>query len=286
MTVSVTEIRRDVVTLTGPDTVSYLQGQLSQDVVALPVGGTAPSFVLQPQGKLEAWVRVHRVDDEEVRLDVDAGAGEDLVARLARFKLRTRTDLELAAEVPVVAVRGAEVVGGLPCGWPGMPGVDVFGLASGVLPADLPDGALAYDDEMYEGLRIACGVPAMGAEITPDVIPAELGPWIVAASVSFTKGCYTGQELVARIDSRGGNVPRHLRGLIVDALPPAPGTAVSVADRLVGTVTSSAIDAGGRSVALAFVHRSVEPLTSVAVDGARAEVHVLPLPPDVSTIST
>lgn len=280
MAVVVAEIRRDVVTLTGPDTVTYLQGQLSQDVAALPVGGTAPSFVLQPQGKVDTWVRVHRAGDEEVRLDVDAGAGEALVARLTRFKLRTRTDLELATEVPTVAVRGVDVVGGLPCGWPDVVGVDVLGAVAAGLPG-LPEGAVVLDEPAYTALRIAAGVPAMGSEITSDVIPAELGQWIVDASASFTKGCYTGQELVARIDSRGGNVPRHLRGLLVDGAVPAPGTSLVLEDREAGTVTSSALDAAGRSIALAFVHRTVEPGATVVVGGAVAVVHELPLPPGV-----
>jgi len=278
MDVSVSRIRRDVVTVDGPDALTYLQGQLSQDVAALAVGDTALSFVLQPTGKVDTWVRLDRAGVDTVRLDTDPGAGAGLVARLERFKLRTKADVELTEEVAVLAVRGAEVIDGVPCGWPGIEGSDVFDPEPDRLPSDLPLGALDYDDEAYEGLRIACGVPAMGAEITEDTIPAELGQWVIDASVSFTKGCFTGQELVARIDSRGGNVPRHLRGLLTDALPPAPGEPLLVDGREVGHVTSSAIDAAGRSVALALVHRSVEPPTTVTVDGSSVEVVALPLP--------
>ena len=278
MDVSVSRIRRDVVTVDGPDALTYLQGQLSQDVAALAVGDTALSFVLQPTGKVDTWVRLDRAGVDTVRLDTDPGAGAGLVARLERFKLRTKADVELTEEVAVLAVRGAEVIDGVPCGWPGIDGSDVFDPEPDRLPSDLPLGALDYDDEAYEGLRIACGVPAMGAEITEDTIPAELGQWVIEASVSFTKGCFTGQELVARIDSRGGNVPRHLRGLLTDALPPAPGEPLVVDGREVGHVTSSAIDAAGRSVALALVHRSVEPPATVTVDGSSVEVVALPLP--------
>jgi folate-binding protein YgfZ len=281
MDVSVTRIRRDVVTVDGPDALSWLQGQLSQDLDPLAVGDTALSFVLQPTGKVDTWVRVDRAGVDTVRLDTDPGAGAGLVARLQRFKLRTKADLELAEDVAVLAVRGAEVIDGVPCGWPGVVGSDVFDPEPDRLPSDLPLGALDYDDEAYEGLRIACGVPAMGAEITDETIPAELGQWVIDASVSFTKGCFTGQELVARIDSRGGNVPRHLRGLVLDALPPAPGEPLVLDDREVGLVTSSAIDAGGRAVALALVHRSVDPPAAVQVDGSEATVLALPLPPDV-----
>lgn len=117
----------------------------------------------------------------------------------------------------------------------------------------------------------------MGAEVTEATIPAELGRWVVDASVSFTKGCYTGQELVARIDSRGGNVPRHLRGLTTDDLPPAPGEAVVVDGKEVGTVTSSAVAADGSVVGLALVHRSVELPAAARAGDARIEVRDLPL---------
>jgi folate-binding protein YgfZ len=280
VTISVTRIRRDVVTLTGPETLTYLQGQLSQDVDAIEVGGSALSFVLQPTGKVDTWLRVDRVADDTFRLDTDAGAGAGLLARLERFKLRTKTEISLDEDVHVLAVRGADVADGAPCHWPGGPGSDVFDPEPDDLPADLPDDVVAYDDEMYEGLRIAHGVPAMGREITDQTIPAELGQWVIDASVSFTKGCFTGQELVARIDSRGGHVPRHLRGFISsEGLPPARGTPVTVDGKEVGTVTSEAIDAGGRAVGLAFVHRSVEPPARAQVDGADVVIHALPLPP-------
>ena len=73
-------------------------------------------------------------------------------------------------------------------------------------------GGWSCDPAEYEAVRIAAGIPRMGAELTDKTIPGETG--LIELTVSFTKGCYTGQELVARIDSRGGNVPRHLRRLV------------------------------------------------------------------------
>ncbi len=102
---TVTRIRRDVVLAEGPDAAAFLQGQLSQDVERLPVGAAAWSFVLQPQGKVDAWFRVHRTGDETFELDVDEGWGEALVTRLERFKLRTRCEFTLEPSVPVLAVR-------------------------------------------------------------------------------------------------------------------------------------------------------------------------------------
>ena len=105
----------------------------------------------------------------------------------------------------------------------------------------------------------------MGAELTEDTIPAEAGQWVVDASVSFTKGCFTGQELVARIDSRGGNVPRHLRILDVDGARAGAGhRAASSTARSSAASTSSA-----GSVALAYVKRSVTPPAAVTAGRRR-----------------
>ena len=122
--------------------------------------------------------------------------------------------------------------------------------------------------ETYERYRIAHGVPAMGAELTGDTIPAEAGKWLIDASVSFTKGCYTGQELVARIDSRGGNVPRPVRLLVIEGeVPVVPGADVRVDGQPVGVVTSSTppLSAGHPGLALAPLARSVAPGTIVEV---------------------
>jgi folate-binding protein YgfZ len=132
--------------------------------------------------------------------------------------------------------------------------------------------------EAHEALRIRSGIPAWGAELTDATIPAEVGQRIIAASVSFTKGCFTGQELVARIDSRGGNVPRLVRGLVLPGAPPPPGTPVEVDGAEVGSVTSSAPAPEGGSVALALVKRGVEPPAAATVAGAATTVAELPLP--------
>lgn len=111
-----------------------------------------------------------------------------------------------------------------------------------------------------EWRRIATGVPAMGREITPSTIPAELGPAVIGASVSFTKGCYTGQELVARVDSRGNNVPRPVRSLHIEGVTvPPTGASVVVGDDEVGVVTSAASHPDDGVVALATVARRVVP---------------------------
>jgi folate-binding protein YgfZ len=278
MTVLVARTSRDVLTVRGDDAVSYLQGQLSQDVAGLPVGGVTWSFVLAPQGKVDGWGRVQRTDDDGFRIDVDPGAGDAWLARLRRFLLRTKAEIGLEEGVATLAVRGAEVPGGLPAGWPGVVGSDLVGHDAEALPDGVPDDAVVVDAADLEPLRIAAGVPRWGAELDVDTIPATVGQWVIDASVSFTKGCYTGQELVARIDSRGGNVPRRLVGLRVDGPPPEPGTIVTVGGAPAGTVTSSAARPEGGSVALAFAPRSIEVPADLDADAAGTKARLVALP--------
>ena len=154
--------------------------------------------------------------------------------------------------------------------------------------------------EEYQVKRIRSRWPAMGRELTEKTIPAEIAG-LVEMSVSFTKGCYTGQELVARIDSRGGNVPRPLRFIEIDigdaqqtvgdaqqgAHHPShhssylqscvgkvtAGDEVVVEDSVVGRITSAALDKRVFSVvALGVVHRSVAHGTVASVNGYRAQL--------------
>lgn len=222
---------RDTIRVEGPDAAVYLQGQISQDVDAIGVGETAWSLVLQPNGKLASWFRIHRVAEQEFLLDTDEGHGSGLVARLERFKLRTDATIDVSdTQLPA------------PVTWPGAP------------------------DPSDERQRILAGMPKMGAELTDETIPGEGGQQLIDLSVSFTKGCYTGQELVARIDSRGGNVPRPIRVIQADG-ELAVGDEVRVDGDVVGVITSAIGD-----VALAPLMRRVEVGDSVEVGPLSARV--------------
>jgi folate-binding protein YgfZ len=272
-------LARDFLRVTGPDSLSFLQGQLSQDV-NFPAGTSKWSLVLQPQGKMVALVRVTRVGDEEFMLDTDGGWGAVVQERLNRFKIRVKATIDPVAwrclalrgprahEVPVPGLS-------LDADWPGVLGVDSVGEDPPV-----PPGVPLCANEAYEAIRIEAGVPMMGHEIDERTIPAEAG--IVDRTASFTKGCYTGQELVARIDSRGGNVPRHLCGIVVeaDAAPPV-GATLTFDGKNVGTLTSVATSVARRApVALAFVGRAVSVPADVVVEweGGSAPGRVEPLP--------
>ena len=273
-------VPRDVVRATGPDVAAFLQGQVSQDVDAVAPGDSAWSLVLAPQGKVEAWFRLTRLGDDEFVADLDAGFADALVARLERFKLRVDAAFEILEGWRMLSIRG--ISGGsndpeavraelrAPVAWTGFEGVDLLG-PEVCLPAGAEDETAAM-----EVARIRAGWPVMGRELTERTIPAEIAG-LVESSVSFTKGCYTGQELVARIDSRGGNVPRPVRLLEIRGDGVSPGAGITVDGRAVGEVTSAAADpASGVTVALGPVHRRVEPPASAEVDGIPATVLATP----------
>jgi anthranilate synthase component 1 len=267
-------VPRDAVRAEGPDTARFLQGQLSQDVEALAVGQSAWSFLLQPQGKVDAWLRVSRTGPEHFVLDVDAGFGDAVLTRLRRFLVRTKCELT-AAEWDFVAVRGpgagqVDVVASIvdDPGWPGVPGVDLLG--ERILELQ---GVPQCSADTFEALRIWAGVPRMGTEIDERTMPGETG--LVDRGVSFTKGCYTGQELVARVDSRGNNVPRLLRHLAA-AQPVPAGSELRQDQKPVGVVTSAmTVVLGGESRALGYLGRAYRPEAALVATIDGAEIPVL-----------
>jgi folate-binding protein YgfZ len=300
-TAAVRRLDRDVLVVSGPDAASYLQGQASQDVAALAVGASAESLLLSPQGKVEIYLRVTRTGDDRFVIDTDGGYGPVVDARLRRFKLRVKAEIE-PLEWSCVAVRGpqaADVIVGRPelvvaVAWPGLAGVDLLGPApdAGALTWVDPS-AVRCGEEAWEAARIEAGAPVNGRELVEGTIAAEVG--LVERTVSFTKGCFTGQELVARLDSRGSKVARTLAGVVIPTAdpndpadrPPAGATVVTAdGEHEVGTVSSVAWSPSfGAAVALATIHRRVTPPEQVWVrwstDGNQrrvaAEARPLPL---------
>lgn len=294
---------RDAVLVRGPDARSWLQGQLSQDIAGLEVGDSAETLVLSPQGKVESYCRVSVLAEEAVLLDTESGTGEVLLERLRRFRLRVKAELETGT-VQCLTVRGPASSQGLaaagvepgrvvPGGraerlgdpwalavvveWPGYSGFDLLASGDEALPAlDVPLG----DPAAFEAARIEAGVPALGRELTDKTIPQEAGA-LVEHTVSFTKGCFTGQELVARLDARGGNVAWRLRGVVL--APEAQdrsGTPLVDGDREVGRLTSvSWSPRFAAPVGLCYVRRDVVPpfVAATASELARAEIRELPL---------
>lgn len=289
----------ELVWVRGPDAVSFLDGLVSQAVAAVPGGGVSRSLLLGPQGKLRAPHHL-LVGEGEIGLLVDAGVGEQAAGDLRRFKIRVDVSIDVesdpvfdiwgpAAPGAAGAAVGAEIPDG---GWVrgeggrlgaavafgsgGVPRVVVVGptaeelIAAGVRRA----GRLAAD-----AVRIEAGEPIMGVDVGDATIPQEAG--LVAGAVDFAKGCYLGQELVARIDSRG-HVNRHLRGVVlhVNLLPPL-GAELVADGKVVGVLTSLAESLELRApVGLALVRREVEPGSAVTLrwEGGEAAASVRELP--------
>ena len=196
-------LQRDVITATGADARTYLHSQLSQDIAGMRVGETRQSLLLQPTGKLDGIIRITCVEGETFVLDIDSGCGDAVLARLNRFKIRVKADLSLGRE-SWVAIRNAQtpIPGSIPAWRCDGSAVD---LRSETAPTEFMQGSTSD----YEQARIIAAWPTMNTDVTETSIPAETG--IIDEAVSFTKGCYPGQELVERMDSRGSIAPRQLR---------------------------------------------------------------------------
>lgn len=262
---AITTVALDVISVEGPEATRFLQGQLSQDVAGLAPGSAALTFLLEPQGRIVAVLRVACEAPDRYRLDGDAGTGAAVLARLQRFRMRTKADLELAEGAWHAAARSASLPapeGALGLPWPGLAGWD--------LPIDgaaraLPGGHVVAEAAL-DGVRVAAVVPA-ARDLDERAVPAETG--LVDAAASFTKGCYTGQELVARMDSRSGAAPRTLRRVVGDGDRPEVGTPMtaSASGKSAGVLTTIAPTDGGWA-GLALVPRSVAVGDQVLVESA------------------
>lgn len=275
----------DIVWLGGADAVSFIDGQVSQDVASMTEGTTARSFLLTPRGKLVALLWVLR-GAETVGLVVDRGYGSAVVDHLETFKFRVDADLtidesstlEVWGPRLIKAAERAGIDGG--AGWnqnptrvaallqgPVLERLVVRGEEDAAAVADVrPAGRIAADT-----VRVEAGEPVMGVDVDESTIPQETG--LVPDAVSFTKGCYVGQELVARIDSRG-RVNRRLMGIRVSENVVPPVGAEIVADgRAVGRVSTVGESLAARApVAMAMLRREVEAGSSVHLEWESAAV--------------
>jgi len=264
-------IARDLVVVDGPDATTFLQSLVSQDLDAVGVGETAHSLLLQPQGKLLVDHYVLHAEPDVWWCVCEAGFGTALADGLKRFKIRVKVDVR-PTEVAALAVRGvqpptAAEVHLIAVDWPVGPAFDAFGSEAAIAALSAAVDAPLVDAEAYEQARIEAGIPRQGFDTDERTIPQEAGLELVA--VSFTKGCFVGQELVCRIDSRG-HVNRHLRRLRAAAGTMQRGDAVALDGREVGEVTSAA-----GPVALAMLRREVEPEARVSVGAVAAVVEAL-----------
>ncbi len=283
--------------LKGPEAAEYLQGQLTNDIEVLGPGEGCYAALLDRKGHMQADMRVLRLSDDEIWVDAEVEALAAAKRHLEMYKIGREVELEdVSAERAILSLlgpRSADLlgapplpayaskpisVGGVDCLAVGTtPGLDlILGVADGErVSATLAElGAPEVGPEAVEILRIEAGTPRFGAEMDTATMPAEAG--IVEAAVNFEKGCYIGQETVARLHYRG-KPNRHLRGLRLSA-PAAPGTVLRLGEKEVGRVGGSCVSPAHGPIALAILRREAEPGTELAVgeDGVTARVVDLP----------
>jgi folate-binding protein YgfZ len=248
---------RAFVRASGPDAVAYLHSMVSNDVAAVPAGGGTYALLLTPKARVIADMEVFNTGSELV-LACPGDARDVVIETLLRARFRKKVDLE-----PVDRAL-------------------VWGDADGAMATlETPIGpyrlvARAEDGDgldAWELARIEAGIPRFGREFGPDSMPAEAG--LLERAVSFTKGCYPGQEPIARLHYRG-HANRGLRGLRFGDAAGEAGASVAAGDREVGRITSVALSPRFGSIGLAVLRREVADGDRVDAGGVAATVVSLP----------
>jgi folate-binding protein YgfZ len=243
---------RDFVGVRGPDAEDYLQRMLSNDVAALGRGETCDALLLTPKGRLIAPMRVLRRAEDDYLLLTEPGLGHPVRDELARMRFAAKAEIEAEEHRSYVLL--GDIESGIPTADYGVPAVELLD--------EEPPAADAVSAEELEALRIDAGTPAWGKELDDSVLPAEAG--LDQTHISFTKGCFPGQEPIARLHYRG-HANRRLRRLAVEAA--TPGADIVWDGKTVGRVTSAV---PGR--ALGYVRAEVPDETVLQIDGEEARL--------------
>jgi folate-binding protein YgfZ len=245
----VAERPRAFLRVSGPDAEDYLERMLSNEVASLAPGESCEALLLTPKARVIAPMRVVRRGAEDFLLVTEPGLGQTLRDELVRMRFAAKADIELEEHRSYLLV-GAEN-GGIPNADYGVPAAEILDEEP---PADLP----LLSEEDLEALRIAAGTPRFGHEIDDRVLPAEAG--LVERAVSLAKGCFPGQEPIARLHYRG-HANRKLQVLEVEGAE--PGAELLWEGKVVGRVTSAVSD-----VALGYVRTEVPADAVLEVSGS------------------
>ena len=282
---------RGVLRVGGADRLSWLQGLLTNDVQSLPIGGICDAAYLTPQGRMITDLRVINLSDCAL-LDVPAAVTESLHARLERLLFSEDAHVRnVSAEIELIEIHGpraVEVTRDLDVTRHdafGVPGFLAFVPIAEVMPflaAVVTRGAIEASLDTLDVVRIESGRPAFHVDMDEHTIPLEAG--LENRAISFTKGCYVGQEVIVRVMHRGGGrVARKLVGLRwPERTTPPAGTAIASNGRQVGHLTSIAWSPRLlTTVALGYVHRDfTAPGTALLIQAENgaisAEVAALP----------
>jgi len=201
---------RSYVRVAGPDAEDYLQRMVSNDVAAIAVGERCDALLLTPKSRVIAPLVVLRRGPEDFLLLTEPELGERVRAELTRFRFAAKAEIEPEEHESWAVLGGEEALDERPAGD-------------------------EVDEEAYERWRVEAGIPRWGRELDDSILPAEAG--LTETHVSFTKGCYPGQEPIARLHYRG-KVNRRLRRLVLDGEP--VGEELVLDGKVVGRITSRA----------------------------------------------
>jgi folate-binding protein YgfZ len=249
------------VRVAGPGAEDYLQRMVSNDVAALSSGESCEALLLTPKARVIAPMIVLRRESADFLLLTEPELGEALRAELERTRFAARAEIEPETHTSYLLL-GAEAA---PEGVLALPNEDYGIQAWEVLDEEPPQDLAEIGEEELELLRIEAGRPRYGKEIDDRVLPAEAG--LVERAVSLSKGCFPGQEPIARLHYRG-HANRGLRVLRFEGEPPQPGTEVVHQGKVVGRITSAAPGA-----ALAYVRSEVPDDASLTVGDSEARLH-------------
>jgi folate-binding protein YgfZ len=252
---------RGYVGVQGPDAADYLQRMLSNDVEALGPREACEALLLTPKARIIARVTVLRRGADDFLLLTEPGLAQRVRDELLRSRFAARCRIETEEHVSTLFLGGSMPDDGIPNADYGVPAWEQ-------LDTEAPEAAAPVQAAELELLRIRARTPRSGSELDDRVLPAEAG--LDERAVSFTKGCYPGQEPVARLHYRG-HPNRGLRVLAVDGTEPLPADAeLALEGKVVGRVTSAAVDPDGGLTALAYVRREVPADAVLAVQGRAA----------------
>ena len=241
---------RGYVEVSGPDSEDFLERMLSNEIVSLEPGEARPALLLTPKGRIVAPLRAVRESGDRFLLITEAELAEPVAATLLRARVAAR------CEIGVRPLRGYLRLG------PGA-GIRVEDYGAEAYESWSEDEVEAAAPEELEALRIEAGTPAWGKELDETVLPAEAG--LDSTLISFTKGCYPGQEPVARLHHRG-HPNRHLRRL--EVAEAKPGDEILLGEKAVGRVTSAV-----PGKALGYVRREVPEDAELQISGQNARLH-------------
>jgi folate-binding protein YgfZ len=244
---------RGYVAVTGPDSADFLERMLSNEVVTIEPGREArPALLLTPKSRIVAPLRVVREGPEAFLLITDAELAGTVASTLLRSRFAAKCEIEVKPFFGYLHV-GADPGEGVANGDYGLEAWESWS----------EEERDAADPAEVEALRIEAGTPAWGKELDETVLPAEAG--LDETHVSFTKGCYPGQEPIARLHYRG-RPNRRLR--VLEVADAKPGDEIVLGEKIVGRVTSAA---PGR--ALGYVRREVPEDAALQIDGSEARLH-------------